>query len=57
MIVLIEGKASSRSGYLMGHTENFLPVLVPEHPFKQNDLVQVRLTANDPEGLVGVYDN
>ena len=35
-----------------GHTENFLRVLLPGYP--ANTLVQVKLVANQPEGLVGV---
>ncbi len=39
-----------------GHTENFLMVLLPEGSAEPNQLVDVRLVKNTPEGLIGVYD-
>ncbi|MCH9609251.1 MAG: Threonylcarbamoyladenosine tRNA methylthiotransferase MtaB [Chlamydiales bacterium] len=35
-----------------GHTDNFLPVKIGEH--RSNELVQVKIIENRPEGLVGV---
>ncbi|MCH9628035.1 MAG: Threonylcarbamoyladenosine tRNA methylthiotransferase MtaB [Chlamydiales bacterium] len=39
-----------------GHTENFLMVLLPEESTEPNQLVDVRLIKNTPEGLIGAYD-
>lgn len=51
MSVLIE--STEKEGWHHGHTTNFLPVLVRGAHLKQNDLVEVRLTDNTPEGLIG----
>lgn len=37
----------------MGHTENFLPVIVRGSTLQSNDLVTVKCTENSPEGLIG----
>ena len=39
-----------------GHTENFLRVTLPHEAVPVNQLVDVRLIKNTPEGLVGVLD-
>ncbi len=39
-----------------GHTENFLTVLIQGKEIEPNELIDVRLVVNTPEGLVGVYD-
>jgi len=39
-----------------GHTENFLMVLLPKGNHKPNQLIDVRLVENTPEGLIGLYD-
>jgi threonylcarbamoyladenosine tRNA methylthiotransferase MtaB len=57
MKVLLEGKSSSHPGYLMGHTDNFLPVLVPAENAQPNDIVAVKIISNDPEGLVSVHEH
>ena len=36
-----------------GHTENFLQVLSQDKQLKSNDLVDMQLYANTPEGLLG----
>lgn len=40
-------------GYLMGHTENFLPVFVPKKNLRPNTLVKVKIVSNKPEGFIG----
>ncbi|MBX9745003.1 MAG: hypothetical protein K2X08_07335, partial [Chlamydiales bacterium] len=54
MSVLLEQSSDERAGFLSGHTENFLRVWVDSRSYKPNDLVEVRLVANEPDGLVGV---
>ncbi|MBM3198598.1 MAG: tRNA (N(6)-L-threonylcarbamoyladenosine(37)-C(2))-methylthiotransferase MtaB [Chlamydiae bacterium] len=51
--VLIEGKEEQQMSF--GHTEHFLPVLVraSEGPLHANQLVEVLLEENSPEGLIG----
>jgi threonylcarbamoyladenosine tRNA methylthiotransferase MtaB len=51
MKVLIESE--ERPGLFSGHTENFLQVLVENPELKSNDLVEVSLERNTPEGLIG----
>ena len=53
MHVLLEQSDETRSGFLCGHTENFLRVWVQAKSYKPNDLIQVKLIANEPDGLVG----
>lgn len=54
MSVLLEQSPDARTGFLSGHTENFLRVWVEARSYKPNDLVEVQLVANEPDGLVGV---
>lgn len=51
MTVLTE--TQEEDGYLFGHTENFLSVLIPKGDYKPNELVVVELIKNSPKGLVG----
>lgn len=51
MWVLTEGK--EEDGLMMGHTANFLPVLIKDPLLANNQLVEVQLTANTPRGLMG----
>lgn len=51
MSVLIE--STEKEGWHHGHTTNFLPVLIRGEHLKQNDIVEVQLTENTPEGLIG----
>ncbi|MCB1107265.1 MAG: tRNA (N(6)-L-threonylcarbamoyladenosine(37)-C(2))-methylthiotransferase MtaB [Chlamydiia bacterium] len=37
----------------MGHTENFLPVHIPNQELKVNTLVKVKIIDNTPEGFIG----
>lgn len=50
MRVLLE---QSEKGDLSGHTENFLRVRLAAGSYKPNDLVDVRLVANEPDCLLG----
>lgn len=49
--VLFENDEHPKSS--RGHTDNFLPVIVSGTPVKANDLLEVELIDNHPEGLVG----
>lgn len=51
MEVLLE---NHEDGRLCGHTPNFLRVWVNHGSFKPNDIVEVKLVANEPDGLIGV---
>lgn len=53
MSVLLEKSEEAKPGFLSGHTENFLRVWVQKGSFCPNDLIQVRLVANEPDGLIG----
>ncbi len=50
MKVLLE---SEEEGFFMGHTENFLSVMVPSSGLKPNEVVEVECVANGPKGLMG----
>lgn len=52
MTVLTESLDEQRSDGIFGHTQNFLPVWVPEF-FTPNQLVKVQLVENTPDGLIG----
>lgn len=54
MRVLIESE--ERPGVFAGHTENFLQVVVEKEGLCSNDIVDVVLTGNTAEGLVGHVD-
>lgn len=49
MQVLVEGDEGKKSG----HTVNFLPVLLPNRKEKAQEMIEVELYENLPEGLVG----
>lgn len=51
MEVLLENE--SKSDFLSGHTPNFLRVWIPQKGYQANDLVQVELIGNEPDGLIG----
>ncbi len=51
--VLLE--AESKPGFLSGHTANFLRVWVPMENRKANDLIEVELIRNEPDGLIALY--
>ena len=52
MGVLLENE--TKPGFLSGHTANFLRVWVPAGNYKPNDLIEVHLIGNEPDGLVGI---
>ncbi len=51
MEVLLENE--TKAGFIAGHTPNFLRVWVPSAHYKPNDLVEVTLIGNEPDGLIG----
>lgn len=51
MSVLTE--SCDESGFLNGHTANFLPVQIKSDTLKSNTLVDVELIENTPSGLIG----
>lgn len=51
MEVLLENE--TKAGFLSGHTANFLRVWVPTGIYKPNDLIEVKLIGNEPDGLIG----
>ncbi|HSW86530.1 MAG TPA: tRNA (N(6)-L-threonylcarbamoyladenosine(37)-C(2))-methylthiotransferase MtaB [Rhabdochlamydiaceae bacterium] len=53
MKVLLETESSTSAGYLAGHTDNFLRVLIPSQGLRSNDLIDVELVANGPDALIG----
>jgi threonylcarbamoyladenosine tRNA methylthiotransferase MtaB len=53
MLVLTESKDENRADEIAGHTANFLPVWVQGKAFVSNQLVEVEMIANSPEGLIG----
>ncbi len=52
MKVLLENE--TKPGFLSGHTANFLRVWVPAGVYKPNDLIEVQLVSNEPDGLIGL---
>lgn len=52
MGVLLENE--TKPGFLSGHTANFLRVWVPAQGRHPNDLIEVDLIGNEPDGLVGI---
>ncbi|MBX7067584.1 MAG: tRNA (N(6)-L-threonylcarbamoyladenosine(37)-C(2))-methylthiotransferase MtaB [Parachlamydiales bacterium] len=52
MPVLLENE--TKPGYISGHTANFLRVWVPAGQHKPNDLINVHMVENVPDGLVGL---
>lgn len=54
MTILTEGGDKARPGEIAGHTDNFLMVWIPDAGFSPNQLVEVELVANTPEGLLGI---
>ncbi|MCB1084648.1 MAG: tRNA (N(6)-L-threonylcarbamoyladenosine(37)-C(2))-methylthiotransferase MtaB [Chlamydiia bacterium] len=49
--LLLEGEESP--GYLMGHTENFLPVYVPKEGLFPNTIIRVKCVENQAKGFIG----
>lgn len=53
MLVLTEKREDHRPLEIAGHTPNFLPVWVQSETLSSNQIVEVELTANTPDGLIG----
>lgn len=53
MTILTESSDRSRPGEISGHTDNFMMVWIPDAGYKPNQLIEVDLIANTPEGLIG----
>lgn len=51
--VLLENGDEGKPGFLSGHTPNFLRVWVPTGTYKANQLIEVELVGNEPDGLIG----
>ncbi len=52
-MVLLENDESVLPGMIGGHTDHFLQVFVEKGNLKANDLIEVELVNNVPEGLIG----
>ena len=55
--ILTEGSDPHHPGMIAGHTDNFLKVWVNADGLERNQLIDVRLTANDGDGLYGVVES
>jgi threonylcarbamoyladenosine tRNA methylthiotransferase MtaB len=53
MWVLTENREEHNPLEIAGHTANFLPVLIQNEKLASNQLVEVELSANSPNGLIG----
>jgi threonylcarbamoyladenosine tRNA methylthiotransferase MtaB len=53
MTILTENVDAGRPGEIAGHTENFLMAWVTNDKHGSNELVEVDLVANTPDGLIG----
>lgn len=53
MFVLTESREAHRPFEIAGHTVNFLPVCVQSSSLTSNQLIEVQLVANTPQGLIG----
>nr|NGY95538.1 Threonylcarbamoyladenosine tRNA methylthiotransferase MtaB [Neochlamydia sp. AcF84] len=53
MKILTENIDPSRPEEICGHTENFLMVWVPRSNHAPNEILEVELIANTPDGLIG----
>lgn len=52
-ILTEEHGKGERDRHLFGHTENFLGVIIPKENFSTNQILEVALIANSPDGLIG----
>lgn len=53
MSILTENADEHHPGMIAGHTDNFLRVFLPQGELKPNQMVEVELLENRPEGLFG----
>ncbi|MBS0655834.1 MAG: tRNA (N(6)-L-threonylcarbamoyladenosine(37)-C(2))-methylthiotransferase MtaB, partial [Verrucomicrobia bacterium] len=51
--ILTEGQDEHDGQYIVGHTANFLSVMIPKGEITSNQLIEVQLLSNSPKGLVG----
>lgn len=51
--ILTESKETDNSLFIIGHSANFLPVLVQSDSIGPNELITVEIIANSPKGLIG----
>jgi threonylcarbamoyladenosine tRNA methylthiotransferase MtaB len=54
MVVLTETSSDGHDGEMVGHTDNFLTVRIPNAHLEANQLVEVELVENTPSGLIGI---
>lgn len=57
MTILTESVDKSRPGEISGHTDNFLEVWIPNKGIQPNQLIEVELISNGPDGLIGKVIN
>jgi threonylcarbamoyladenosine tRNA methylthiotransferase MtaB len=57
MMVLTENGGDTNTAEMVGHTDNFLTVRIPEAHLGANELVEVELCENTPSGLIGILTN
>lgn len=53
MSVLTENIDSAHPEYISGRTHNFLPIQLPRGLFSPNQILEVKVSENSPQGLVG----
>ncbi|MCB1111111.1 MAG: tRNA (N(6)-L-threonylcarbamoyladenosine(37)-C(2))-methylthiotransferase MtaB [Chlamydiales bacterium] len=53
MTILTESGDRSRPEEISGHTDNFLPVWIPREGRRPNELINVKLKENAPDGFIG----
>lgn len=51
--VLTENLDPDQPHYISGHTNNFLPVMIPAHSLTANEIINVKCLENTPTGLIG----
>lgn len=50
---LVLTESSEKEGWIMGHTDNFIPVLIPSTDLTPNEMIEVELISNTPEAMIG----
>lgn len=53
MTILTESGDKNRPNEICGHTENFLMVWIPKEGIGPNEIIEVELIENTPDGLIG----
>lgn len=54
MRLLTESSGDDEQGFICGHTDNFLKVIIPKDQWQSNQLLEVELVENTPKGLRGI---